>query len=109
MDVLMYDITLYADAEVGAAARVVPQGYKAAMQEHFRIRPVREESEGSSVTIAVGYPADEYRLIGKISGAAPFSGTLVHRGWKTGSVKLPPLMRVDDRLPTRALAAVDMD
>jgi hypothetical protein len=108
IDFLMDDITTYDDAQVGAAARVVHQGCKAALQEHFRIRPVREESEGSSVTIAVGYPADEYRLIGKISGAAPFSGTLVHRGWKTESVKLPRIVRVDDRLPTIAPAEVEL-
>jgi hypothetical protein len=109
IDFLMDDITTYDDAQVGAAARVVHQGCRAALQEHFRIRPVREESEGSSVTIAVGYPADEYRLIGKISGAAPFSGTLIHRGWKTESVKLPRIVRVDaDRLPTIAPAEVEL-
>ena len=109
IDFLMDDITIYDDAQVGAAARVVHEGCKAALQEHFRIRPVREESEGSSVTIAVGYPADEYRLIGKISGAAPFSGTLVHRGWKTESVKLPRLVRINtDRLPTIAPAEVEL-
>jgi hypothetical protein len=104
----MDDITTYEDAQVGAAARVVHEGCKAALQEHFRIRPVREESEGSSVTIDVGYPADEYRLIGKITGAAPFSGTLVHRGWKTESVKLPRIVRVDERLPTIAPAEVEL-
>src|SRR6202023_1482632 len=109
IDFLMDDITTYDDAQVGAAARVVHQGCKAVLEEHFRIRPVREESEGSSVTIAVGYPADEYRLIGKISGAAPFSGTLVHRGWKTESVKLPRIVRVNaDRLPTIAPAEVEL-
>ncbi len=109
IDFLMDDITTYDDGQVGAAARVVHQGCKAALQEHFRIRPVREESEGSSVTIAAGYPADEYRLIGKISGAAPFSGTLVHRGWKTESVKLPRIVRVNaDRLPTIAPAEVEL-
>ena len=109
IDFLMDDITTYDDAQVGAAARVVHEGCKAALQEHFRIRPLREEREGSSVTIAVGYPADEYRLIGKISGAAPFSGTLVHRGWKTESVKLPRIVRVNvDRLPTIAPAEVEL-
>ena len=109
IDFLMDDITTYDDAQVGPAARVVHQGCKAALQEHFRIRPVREESEGSSVTIAVGYPADEYRLIGKISGAAPFSGTLVHRGWKTEWVKLPRILRVNaDLLPTIAPAEVEL-
>jgi Domain of unknown function (DUF2760) len=109
IDFVMDDITTYDDAQIGAAARVVHQGCKAALQEHFEIRPIREEGEGSSVTIAAGYPADEYRLIGKISGPGPFSGTLVHHGWKTDSVKLPRLVRVDpDRLPTIAPAEIEL-
>jgi len=109
IDFLMDDITTYDDAQVGTVARVVHQGCKAALREHFEIRRLREEGEGSSVTIATGYPADEYRLIGKISGPGPFSGTLVHHGWKTHSVKLPRLVRVDpDRLPTIAPAEVEL-
>jgi hypothetical protein len=109
VDFVMEDITTYNDTQVGTAARVVHEGCKAALQEHFRIRPLREESEGSSVTVAVGYAADEYRLIGKISGAGPFSGTLVHRGWKTETVKLPRLVRVNaGRLPTIAPAEVEL-
>jgi len=109
IDFLMDDITTYDDAQVGAAARVVHQGCKAALQEHFRIQPIREEGEGSAVTISAGYPADEYRLIGKISGPGPFSGTLVHHGWRTDFVRLPRIVRVDpDRLPTIAPAEVEL-
>jgi hypothetical protein len=109
IDFVMDDITTYDDARVGAAARVVHQGCKAALKEHFRIRPLRAESEGSSGTIPAGYAADEYRLIGKISGPGPFSGTLLHHGWKTESVNLPRIVRADpDRLPTIAPAEVDL-
>jgi hypothetical protein len=109
IDFLMDDITTYDDAQVGAAARVVHQGCKTALEEHFRIGPIREESEGSSVTISAGYAADEYRLIGKISGPGPFSGTLLHHGWKIDSVNLPRLVRADpERLPTIAPAEVEL-
>jgi uncharacterized protein DUF2760 len=109
VDFLMDDINVHDDAQVGAAARVVHAGCKAALQEHFRIRPVREESEGSKVEVAAGYRADEYRLIGKISGAAPFSGVLVHHGWKTDEVKLPRVLRGStDRLPAIAPAEVEL-
>ena len=109
IDFLMDDITTYDDAQVGAAARVVHQGCKTALEEHFRIGPIREESEGSSVTISAGYAADEYRLIGKISGPGPFSGTLLHHGWKIDSVNLPRLGRADpERLPTIAPAEVEL-
>ena len=109
VDFLMDDITTYNDAQVGAAARVVHEGCKAVLREHFRILPVREENEGSKVTVPVGYWADEYRLVGKISGQAPFSGTLMHRGWKTDAVKLPRVLRTgDDRFPTIAPAEVEL-
>ena len=109
VDFLMEDITTYDDPQVGAAARVVHQGCRATLHEHFQIQSVRRESEGSSVTIPVGYAVDEYRLIGNIRGAGPFSGTLVHRGWKTEWVKLPRIVRVDpNRLPTIAPAEVEL-
>ena len=109
VDFVMEDITTYDDAQVGAAARVVHEGCKAALREHFKIQSVREENEGSSVTVPEGYAADEYRLIGSIRGAGPFSGTLVHRGWKTEWVKLPRIVRVNaKRLPTIAPAEVEL-
>ena len=109
VDFLMDDIAAYGDAQVGAAARVVHEGCKAVLQQHFRIRPVRTESEGARVEVAAGYAADEYRLIGKIRGEAPFSGTLVHRGWKAETVELPRILRSPaDRLPTIAPAEVEL-
>ena len=109
VDFLMDDITPYADAQVGAAARVVHEGCKAALVEHFGIRPVREEREGARVEVPAGFAADDYRLTGVISGEAPFTGTLVHRGWRAEWVKLPRALRAaDDRLPTIAPAEVDL-
>jgi hypothetical protein len=109
VDFLMDEINTYDDAQVGAAARVVHAGCKAALLEHFRISPVRAESEGSTVQVAAGYPPDEYRLLGKISGPAPFSGVLVHHGWKTDAVNLPRILRSStDRLPAIAPAEVEL-
>ena len=108
VDFLMDDINAHDDAQVGAAARVVHAGCKAVLQEHFRIGPVREESEGATVQVAAGYAADEYRLLGRISGPAPFSGVLVHHGWKTDVVNLPRIQRSSDQLPTIAPAEVEL-
>src|SRR6202140_2943272 len=109
VDFLMDDINPYDDAQVGAAARVVHAGCKAALLEHFRISPVRTESEGSTVQVAAGYSPDEYRLLGKISGPAPFSGVLVHHGWKTDEINLPRVLRSStDRLPAIAPAEVEL-
>lgn len=109
VDFLMDDINAYGDAQVGAAARVVHAGCKDVLGEHFSIHPVRTEQEGSKVQVPVGYSADEYRLVGRIAGSAPFSGVLVHRGWKTDKVKLPQLTRgADDPLPAIAPAEVEV-
>jgi hypothetical protein len=70
---------------------------------------VREESEGSTVQVAAGYAADEYRLLGRISGPAPFSGVLVHHGWKTAAVNLPRILQSStERLPAIAPAEVEL-
>lgn len=109
VDFLMDDINAYSDAQVGAAARVIHAGCKSVLQDHFEISPVRTEREGSTVQVPAGYSADEYRLVGRIAGAAPFSGVLVHPGWKTDVVKLPQLLRdASDRLPVIAPAEVDV-
>jgi hypothetical protein len=105
----MDDINAFSDSQVGAAARVVHAGCKGVLQEHFVISPVRTEPEGSIVQVPVGYSADEYRLVGRIAGAAPFSGVLIHPGWKTDVVKLPRLLRsASDRLPVIAPAEVEV-
>jgi hypothetical protein len=108
VDFLMEDINAFSDAKVGAAARVVHAGCSGVLQEHFSIHPVRTEQEGSTVQVPAGYSTDEYRLVGKISGQAPFSGVLVHHGWKTDMVKLPHLLRAPTgHLP--AIAPVEVD
>ena len=109
VDFLMDNINPYNDAQVGAAARVVHAGCKRVLQEHFSIHPLRTEDEGSTVQVPAGYAADEYRLVGKIAGQAPFSGVLVHRGWKTDMVKLPQLLpSTSGQLPAIAPAEVEL-
>ena len=109
IDFLMDDINRYSDAQVGAAARIVHAGCRGILQEHFSMHPVSPEQEGSMVQVPAGYSADEYRLVGKIAGPAPFSGVLVHRGWKTDMVKLPQLLRgTADQLPAIAPAEVEV-
>ena len=109
VDFLMDDINPYNDAQVGAAARVVHAGCKRVLQEHFSIHPLRTEDEGSTVQVSAGYAADEYRLVGKIAGQAPFSGVLVHRGWKTDMVKLPQWVpSAPGELPAIAPAEVEL-
>jgi hypothetical protein len=107
VDFLMDDITPYEDAQVGAAARVVHQGCRAVLQEHFAIAPVCTSGEGSTVTVPTGDESADYRLVGRLSGEPPFTGTLVHKGWKTTTVKLPRVV-ASKRLPALTPAEVEL-
>jgi hypothetical protein len=89
VDFLMDDITQYPDAQVGAAARVVHQGCSEVIKEFFDIGPVRQDGEGSAVTLDKNYPSNQYRLVGRVIGQPPFRGTLLHRGWMANKIKLP--------------------
>lgn len=107
VDFLMEDITPYSDAEVGGVARAVHQGCKATLNEHFHIEPISSEGEGATITVPAGYSADEFRLVGNLSGEAPFTGKIVHKGWKTTSVKLPRVLKTD-HLPAIAPAQIEV-
>ena len=96
IDFVEEDIKGYSDADIGAAARLVHDGCRATLREHFTIRPVRTEAEGSRVTIAAGFDATAIRLTGNVVGAAPFNGTVSHRGWRVDEVKLPKLVKTHD-------------
>ena len=108
VDFLMDDITAYGDAQVGAAARVVHQGCQSALKEHFEIAPVSSEKEGSTITVPGDESKPHYRLSGKIAGDGPFSGKLVHKGWKTEKVKLPRVIADESALPAIAPAQVEI-
>ncbi len=111
IDFVMDDITPYTDAQVGAAARVVHQGVGSLLKGNFDITPVQPTPEGGPVTLQSGYPADEFRLVGKVAGQPPFKGTLLHKGWKATAVKLPRLVRAGDtvaKLPVLAPAEVEL-
>jgi hypothetical protein len=96
VDFVEEDIANYGDADIGAAARLVHEGCRATLREHFTIRPVRSEAEGSRVTIAEGFDATAIRLTGNVVGSAPFNGTVSHRGWRVEDVKLPKLVKSHD-------------
>lgn len=91
VDFLQEDVAPYTDAEIGAAARVVHEGCRKVLREHFSIEPVRTEAEGSRVTLPAGFDASAVRLTGNVVGQAPFTGQLAHRGWRATQVRLPQL------------------
>ncbi|MGR9088259.1 MAG: DUF2760 domain-containing protein [Gammaproteobacteria bacterium] len=91
IDFIKEDIAAYSDADIGVAARVVHEGCTKAINEHFTLAPVRSEQEGSKITLPKGFDAASVRMTGNIVGEAPFTGTLIHKGWQVTSVHLPKL------------------
>ncbi len=89
VDFLQEEITGYPDQEVGAAARVVHQGCQRVLQDYLSIAPVRTEAEGSRVTLERGFDPAAVRPIGHVVGEPPFTGALMHRGWRATEVRLP--------------------
>ncbi|HRP23906.1 MAG TPA: DUF2760 domain-containing protein [Thauera sp.] len=96
VDFVQEDVTAYADADIGAAARVVHEGCRKVLREHFDIEPVRSEPEGSRITLAEGFDAAAVRLTGKVVGKPPFTGSLGHRGWRVADTRLPKLAEGHD-------------
>ena len=106
MDFLMEDMSGYADAEIGAAARVVHDQCRKALTTHLKIERIRAEAEGSQVTIPAGFSAGEIRLVGQLEGAPPFRGVLVHAGWRALDIELPKL---SDGHDVRVIAPAEVE
>lgn len=108
VDFVMDDISKYSDAQVGAAARVVHEGCKSAFGELFTIEPVVKSAEGSKIDVPPN-GGEFYRLSGSVSGEGPYSGTLVHKGWKATQVNLPRVIKVEEgKLPPIVPAQVEV-
>ena len=91
IDFIKEDVGAYSDADIGVAARVVHDGCNKAINEYFTLETVRSDQEGSKVTLAKGFDAAKVRLTGNIVGQAPFTGTLIHKGWQVTDIRLPKL------------------
>lgn len=89
VDFLKEDIGAFNDAQVGAAVRKIHQDCSHAIEELVTIRPLRDEQEGSIIQVPKGYNPAEIKVVGKVKGEPPFTGMLVHRGWKAQKRSLP--------------------
>ena len=89
IDFLKEDIAAFSDEQVGAAVRKIHQDCRQSLEELVTIRPVMEENEGAKVKIAAGYDASHIKIVGKVKSDPPFTGVIVHRGWKAHKRSLP--------------------
>jgi hypothetical protein len=106
VDFLEENVTAYSDAEIGGAARVVHEGCRKVVRDYLQIEPVRSEAEGARLTLAAGFDAASVRLTGNVVGQPPFTGTLMHRGWRVAGIRLPKLAEGHD---VRILAPAEVE
>src|SRR5690606_21370091 len=70
------------DADIGAAGRGSHGGCRKVLEEHFVVEAVMPGEEDDRVKVPAGFDPGEVRLIGKVAGEPPFTGTLRHHGWR---------------------------
>lgn len=89
VDFLKEDLSTFTDPQIGAAARKIHDDCAKSLEELVTIRPIMEEAEGASIKVPAGYDPSRIKVVGKIKGEPPFTGRLVHKGWKAHKRSLP--------------------
>ncbi|MBF0317227.1 MAG: DUF2760 domain-containing protein [Nitrospirae bacterium] len=89
IDFLQEDISAFDDNQVGHAIRSIHKECKEAMTEYLSLEPIRKESEGSEITVEIGFDPSAIRITGNVSGDPPFKGILRHNGWRLAGTRLP--------------------
>jgi hypothetical protein len=96
MDFFAEDLSLYDDAQIGAAVRGIQDGCKNSLKKHIQPKPVMEQNEGDAITVPADFDPNAIKLTGNVTGEPPFRGTLRHRGWRAGRLELPALTPARD-------------
>jgi hypothetical protein len=96
IDFLTEDLSLYEDAQIGAAVRGIHENCKKVIEKNLSPKPVLDTPEGDAVTIEAGFDPGAIKLIGNVRGEPPFKGVLRHRGWQTKKEELPTLSGTQD-------------
>jgi Domain of unknown function (DUF2760) len=89
IDFLEEDISVYGDAQVGAAVRAIHAGCRKALHERAELQRILSGADGSPVVIEPGFDPAAVRLSGNVSGRPPFQGVLQHGGWRITKISLP--------------------
>eukprot|EP01156_Anaeramoeba_ignava_P019442 Anaeramoba_ignava/a96118_4.p1 GENE.a96118_4~~a96118_4.p1 ORF type:complete len:395 (+),score=81.91 a96118_4:36-1220(+) len=91
IDLLMEDVTDFDDETLGGAIRPIHEGCRKILQERLVIEPVMNEEEGSEITVEEVDP-ESIKLSGNVPDEGPYTGELVHRGWRLKECNLPELV-----------------
>lgn len=105
IDFSMQDIDGFKDAEIGEAARAIHRGCRKVLDEALGLEPILPDEDGSSVSVPPGFDPVSIQLSGNVRGSPPFSGTLMHHGWRTTKIHVP----VSETLDPHVLAPAEVE
>jgi hypothetical protein len=108
VDFLKEDLSQYSDEQVGAAVREIHRESASVLDRFFAIRSVLSDDEGATVNVPAGFDAGQFRLTGKLSGSAPYRGTLRHHGWEATQCDLPMFSGTESAAKIIAPAEVEV-
>lgn len=91
VDFVMEDLSQYTDAQIGAGVRDVQAGCRRVLDRYVTLESVLNGREGESIAVGQDLDPAAIRLVGNVTGRPPFTGRLLHRGWRISRAELPPL------------------
>jgi Domain of unknown function (DUF2760) len=91
VDFLAEDISVYPDAQLGAAVRTIHETCRQVLDHYVKLEPILNSEENQPVTVQAGFDPAAIKLIGNVAGEPPVRGMLRHKGWRVKEVNLPPL------------------
>ncbi|MCO6458516.1 MAG: DUF2760 domain-containing protein, partial [Pirellulaceae bacterium] len=108
LDIVTEPLGDYSDEQIGAAARDVLRNCHAVLERMFGLEPVLGLPEGSRTDVPAGADPGEIRITGNVTGQPPYSGALVHRGWRASRCELPAWSGLDKSRLVIAAAEVEV-
>jgi hypothetical protein len=91
IDFLSEDISVYPDAQLGAATRTIHGACRGVLNHYVKLESILNSEEDQPVTLQAGLDPAAIKLIGNLAGELPVRGVLRHKGWRVKEVNLPPL------------------
>ena len=98
IDFLAENISPYADAQLGAAARTIHESCRKVLEQYVKLEPILNSEEDQPVTLQSRFDPAAIKLLGNVTGQPPIRGVLRHKGWQVTDVNLPPLPQGSGRM-----------
>src|SRR5580704_14594093 len=88
IDFLAEDVSVYPDAQLGAAVRTIHETCRQALEHYVKLEPILNSDEDQPVTVLAVFDPATIKLIGNVAGEPPVRGVLRHKGWRVKEVNL---------------------